>query len=52
MVSVILLAAGESKRMGRPKLLLPFDNGTILQKTTDNLLKSRVDEVIVVVGYQ
>ncbi len=51
MVSVILLAAGESRRMGRPKLLLPFGNGTILQQTTDNLLKSRVDEVIVVVGY-
>lgn len=49
-VSAILLAAGESKRMGKPKLLLPFDDGTILGKTVDNILSSRVDEVIVVLG--
>ncbi len=52
MVSAILLAAGESKRMGKPKLLLPFGNSTILEQAIDNLLNSRVDEVIVVVGYQ
>ena len=51
MVSAILLAAGESTRMGKPKLLLPFGNNTILQQTIDNLLKSKVDEVIVVVGH-
>lgn len=50
MVSAILLAAGESKRMVRPKLLLPFGSGTILEQTVDNLLSSRVDEVIVVLG--
>jgi len=49
-VSAILLAAGESKRMGEPKLLLPLGSGTILGYTTDNLLSSRVDEVIVVLG--
>lgn len=50
MVSAILLAAGESKRMGRPKLLLPFGSGTILEQTVDSLLSSRIDEVIVVLG--
>ncbi len=50
MVSAIFLAAGESKRMGKPKLLLPFNNSTILEQAVDNLLNSRVDEVIVVVG--
>jgi molybdenum cofactor cytidylyltransferase len=49
-VSAILLAAGESKRMGKPKLLLPIGNDTILGKTIDNVLSSRVDEVIVVLG--
>ena len=49
-VSAILLAAGESKRMGKPKLLLPFGNSTILEQAIDNLLNSRVDEVIAVVG--
>ena len=50
MVSAILLAAGESKRMGEPKLLLPFGSSTILEQAIDNLLNSRVDELIVVVG--
>ncbi len=52
MISAILLAAGESKRMGQPKLLLPFGNRTILEQTVDNLLNSRLDEVIVVVGHK
>jgi molybdenum cofactor cytidylyltransferase len=51
-ISVILLAAGESKRMGRPKLLLPFNSTTILEKSIDNFLNSNVDEIIVVVGYR
>jgi len=50
MVSAILLAAGESKRMGRAKLLLPFDGSTVLVRTIANLLSSKVDEVIVVLG--
>lgn len=50
MISAIFLAAGESKRMGKPKLLLPFNDSTILEQSVDNLLNSRVDEVIVVVG--
>jgi molybdenum cofactor cytidylyltransferase len=49
-VSAILLAAGESKRMGKPKLLLPIGNGTVLGKTADALLSSQADEVIVVLG--
>ena len=31
-ISTILLAAGESRRMGRPKLLLPWGNTTVLGK--------------------
>ena len=50
MVSAILLAAGESRRMSQPKLLLPLGGSTVLEQTLDNLLQSRVDEVIVVVG--
>jgi len=49
-VSAILLAAGESTRMGEPKLLLPFGDGTVLSKTVDNVLSCNVDEVIVVLG--
>ena len=50
MVSAILLAAGEAKRMGKPKLLMPFGGGTVLGRTLDILLSSSVDEVIVVLG--
>lgn len=52
MVSVILLAAGESKRMGKPKLLMPLGKATILEQTIDNFLASKVNEVIVVLGYR
>jgi len=51
-ISALLLAAGESKRMGRPKLLLPLGGSTIIEQAVDNLLGSRVDEVVVVVGYR
>jgi len=51
-VSAILLAAGESKRMGKPKQLLPLGKTTILEQAIDNLLTSKVGEVIVVLGYK
>lgn len=50
MISGILLAAGESRRMGRPKLLLPWGKTTILEKVVDNYLKARIHELVVVVG--
>ena len=52
MLSAILLAAGESKRMGKPKQLIPLGSSTILEQAIDNLLNSAVDEVIVVLGYK
>ncbi len=52
MISAILLAAGESKRMGRLKPGLPLGNSTILEQSVDNLVHSRIDELIVVLGYR
>ena len=52
MLSAITLAAGKSSRMGRPKQLMPWRQGTIVEQTVDNLLDSEADEVIVVVGYK
>ena len=52
MVSAILLAAGESKRMSKPKQLLPFGRSTILEQSIDNLLSSKANEVIVVLGHR
>jgi len=50
LISVIILAAGESRRMGEPKQLMPLGKTTILQRTVDNFLNSEVHDVIVVVG--
>ena len=50
-VSAILLAAGKSKRMDKPKQLMPFGQSTIVEQAIDNLLGSTVDEIIVVVGH-
>ena len=52
MISAMLLAAGESKRMGGPKLLLKWSRGTIIEKSVDTLLASKINELIVVLGYQ
>ena len=52
MISAILLAAGQSKRMGKLKQLMPFGQSTIVEQAVDNLLGSAVYEVIVVVGYR
>lgn len=50
-ITGIILAAGESKRMGRTKQLLPYGGATLLEKVVDNLLLSNVQEVIVVLGH-
>jgi molybdenum cofactor cytidylyltransferase len=52
MVSAILLAAGEAKRMGKLKQLMPLGSTTMAEQTIDNLLSSGVSEVIVVLGHK
>ena len=52
LISAIILAAGESRRMGEPKQLMPLGKTTILERTVDNFLNSAVHDVIVVVGYR
>jgi molybdenum cofactor cytidylyltransferase len=46
----IVLAAGESRRMGRPKLLLPYGDRTIIEAVVANVVSSRADRVVVVLG--
>jgi molybdenum cofactor cytidylyltransferase len=48
----IVLAAGESRRMGSPKQLLPFGEHTILERVVDTLLSAGVGEVVVVLGHE
>ncbi|HXG93521.1 MAG TPA: nucleotidyltransferase family protein [Blastocatellia bacterium] len=52
MVSAILLAAGESRRMGEFKQLLTIEGQTFVARCVDNLLASRAGEVIVVTGHR
>ncbi len=52
LISAIILAAGESRRMGKPKQLMPLGKTTILEHTVDNFLNSKVYDVVVVVGYR
>lgn len=53
MIAAIVLAAGESKRMGAEnKLLLPFGQKTLIEQTVDNILGSKAHEIIVVLGHQ
>jgi len=46
----IILAAGSSRRMGSQKLLLPFGEGTMIEQVVDQVLQSKVDQVVVVLG--
>lgn len=45
----IVPAAGASRRMGRPKLLLPWRGATVIDRVLDIWLASRVSRVAVVV---
>ncbi len=49
-VTAIILGAGESSRMGRPKLLLPFGDSTIIGTVISHVLASSVEKAIVVLG--
>ncbi len=46
----IILAAGESKRMKVPKLLLPFNGKTMIEKVIENVIRSEVFRTLVVLG--
>jgi molybdenum cofactor cytidylyltransferase len=47
---LIILAAGNSSRMGEPKQLLPFEGKTFLQCTIDAALGSKAGSKVVVLG--
>lgn len=46
----IILAAGESKRMKVPKMLLPFNGMTMIEKVINNVSGSEVFNTLVVLG--
>jgi len=50
-IPAIVLAAGKSTRMGRPKAMLPLEGGdTFLTRIVRTFLDAEIDDVVVVVG--
>jgi molybdenum cofactor cytidylyltransferase len=51
-LAAILLAAGQSRRMGAFKPLLPFGDKTVIECCIDYLRKGGVETIVVVVGHR
>ena len=53
MISAILLAAGQSKRLkGENKLIRKFKNKPLINHAINSLIKSKVNKIVVVVGHE
>jgi len=50
MIAAIILAAGESKRMGQPKMLLPWGEATVLEHVLSVFAEAGIEDIVVVVG--
>src|SRR6185295_12087091 len=51
-VAAILLAAGQSRRMGAFKPLLPFGNKTVIERCIDYLQEGGVETIVVVLSHR
>ncbi len=51
-VYALLLAAGESARMGEHKALLPWQGGTLLEFQVEQLLAGGAERVVLVLGHE
>jgi len=52
MIAAIVLAAGQSRRMGRNKLLLPFGQSTVIETIVTEVQASRLGDIVVVTGHE
>jgi molybdenum cofactor cytidylyltransferase len=52
MIAAVVLSAGESSRMGRPKALLPIDGQTFIERIVAVLKQTCVGNIIVVLGHK
>ncbi len=50
MITAIILAAGQSKRMGKPKMLLPWGETTVLGKVIETLQLAEIKDFLVITG--
>ena len=52
-IAAIVLAAGQSQRMGEQnKLLLKIEDQSVIQEVVNNLEQSEVDQIFVVIGHE
>jgi molybdenum cofactor cytidylyltransferase len=51
MIVAVILSAGESSRMGRPKALLPIDGLRFIDKIVTSLRLARIGKIMVVLGH-
>lgn len=51
MIAAVILSAGESSRMGRPKALLPIDGQTFIEKIVKALREAGLQNIIVILGH-
>jgi molybdenum cofactor cytidylyltransferase len=49
-ITAIVLAAGESRRMGQPKMLLPWGESTLLGRVISTFEAAGLEEILVVTG--
>ena len=51
MIAAVVLSAGESSRMGRPKALLPIDGQTFIERIVGALKRGGLERIVVVLGF-
>jgi molybdenum cofactor cytidylyltransferase len=50
MIAALILAAGQSKRMGQPKMSLPWGKVTVLEKVIATFRAAGVDDILAITG--
>jgi molybdenum cofactor cytidylyltransferase len=50
MISAIILAAGQSRRMGQPKMLLPWGKLTVIEHVITTFLNAGIEDIILITG--
>lgn len=50
MITALILAAGQSRRMGRPKMLLPWGETTVLEQVITTFMSAGIEDILVVTG--
>ncbi len=49
-IAAVILAAGQSRRMGQPKMILPWGDQTVIGQVVSVLVKAGVGEIVAVLG--